>query len=45
MINPQLLLIAGMLLIASGLFASIGWLACPVMVGLIAIIYAIAIQN
>ena len=45
MTNPQLLIAVGILLIAAGLFASIGVFACPVLVGIIALVYAIAIQN
>ena len=44
MLNPQVLLVVGFLLIAGGLFASIGWLAAPVSVGVLALIYAIAVQ-
>lgn len=46
MINPQLLVVAGVLLIAGGLFASpVGWLAAPITVGVIALVYAIALEN
>jgi hypothetical protein len=45
MINPQVLLVVGFLLIAGGLFASIGWLAAPVCVGMLALVYAIASEN
>ncbi len=44
MINPQVLLVVGFLLIAGGLFASIGWLAAPVCVGVLALIYSMAIE-
>lgn len=44
-INGQLLLVVGFALISIGLFASIGWLAAPVCVGVLAIVYSIALEN
>jgi hypothetical protein len=45
MINPQLLLVVGFLMVAGGLFASIGWLAAPVCFGVLAILYAFTLET
>ena len=45
MINPQLLLVVGFLMVVGGLFASIGWLAAPVCFGVLAILYAFTLET
>lgn len=43
--NGQLLLAVGFLLMAGGLFASIGWFAAPVCVGILLIIYSVVFED